>query len=121
MESSKSLFEQLGGQPALDKANEILFARCLSDPELVDYFEATQIDRVMLHIKYVLIAALGGPNNYTGRPVRSVHQKHKVQDRHFDLLIYHVRGTLDELGVDQKLNQSVVNVVESVRNEVLNK
>jgi hemoglobin len=66
--------------------------------------------------------ALGGPNSYTGRDLRTVHAGMSgLGDEHVTLVIGHLAQTLRELGVTETDIAEVGAVAMSVRDEVLNR
>jgi hemoglobin len=121
MESSKSLYEQLGGEKTVDKAVKLFYDKVLSDPDLMEFFVEVNMDQLKRHQKNFLTVALGGPNKYTGRDMRKAHEHLKLQDLHFDLIKKHLSETLNQLGANKNQIQTILNTVEPLRNEVLNK
>jgi hemoglobin len=67
--------------------------------------------------------ALGGPDEYRGRPLREAHanlvRDKDLTDAHFDRVAEHLSATLRELGVAPNLIDEAMATVGSVRGEVL--
>jgi hemoglobin len=119
-----TIYEQLGGAPAIQAAVEDFYRRVLSDSELAPFFEDVDMDKQMAKQGAFLTMVTGGPNNYTGRDMRAAHAHlvaRGIGDRHVDLVIKHLGDTLASLGVASELIQQVAAVAESVRNEVLSR
>jgi len=119
-----SLYEQLGGAPAIQAATEVFYRKVLQDEELAPFFDDIDMDAQIGKQAAFLTMVTGGPNAYTGRDMRSAHarlQSKGISDRHVDLVIKHLGDTLKELGVSDELIQVVANTAESVRNDVLNR
>ena len=76
-------------------------------------------------MRIFLTYAFGGAQNYTGRNLRSAHeklvQKKGLSDEHFDRVAFHLAETLRELGTSETLITEVLTIVETTRTEVLNK
>ncbi len=73
---------------------------------------------------HFLTMAFGGPNNYTGKDMRSAHSKlvsAGLNDRHFDAVMEHLGATLKELKVPQNLIEEAAAIAESTRKDVLGK
>jgi hemoglobin len=71
-----------------------------------------------------LTMVFGGPNHYTGLDMRKAHAPlvaSGLDDTHVSAVVYHLRQTLRELGVDAPLVQQVIDIAESVRNDVLSR
>lgn len=121
MDSDKTLYEILGGEPTVDKAVKLFYERVLSDPELIEFFEGINMEQLKRHQKNFFTVALGGPNKYSGRDMRKAHVNLKLEDLHFDLIKKHLSDTLYELGANQQQVQTVMDTVEPLRNDVLNR
>lgn len=122
MSDSKSIYEQLGGEPAIDAAVEDFYRRVLSDDELSNYFDDVDMNGQIAKQKAFLTMVTGGPNNYTGKDMRTAHARVQgmgITDRHVDLVIKHLGDTLASLNVPAELIGKVAAVAESVRNDVL--
>jgi len=117
-----TLFERLGGVPAVDAAVDIFYRRVLSDDRIADFFEDVDMERQAAKQKAFLTMAFGGPVNYSGKDMTAGHA-HLVQrglnDSHVDAVVEHLSGTLAELGVPEKEISEVVAIAESVRGAVL--
>jgi len=120
----KSLFEQLGGNAAVDAAVDIFYRRVLADAYVIRFFEGVDMDKQAAKQKAFLTMAFGGPHNYTGKDMREGHRhliKMGLDDSHFDHILMHLRATLSELGVANNLIQQVIATAESTRNDVLDR
>jgi len=66
--------------------------------------------------------AFGGPDRYTGRDLRTAHASLPgLTDVHFDRVVAHLAWTLREFSVSEGDIATAGAVVETVRNEVLNR
>jgi hemoglobin len=119
---TQSLFEQLGGEGAVDAAVDIFYRKVLSDPRINRFFEAVNMDAQRVKLKAFLTLAFGGPNSYKGRDLRTAHARfvrNGLDDSHFDAVLGHIQVTLEELGVGPGLVEQVLFVAGSTRDEVL--
>jgi hemoglobin len=119
-----TIYEQLGGRPAIEAAVEDFYRRVLGDSELAPYFDDIDMDKQMAKQAAFLTMVTGGPNEYTGRDMRAAHAKlveRGIGDRHVDLVIKHLGDTLAGLGVGPELIAQVAAVAESVRGDVLSR
>ena len=117
-----SLYEQLGGQPAVDAAVDIFYRKVLSDDRISDFFEGVDMDKQIAKQKGFLTMAFGGPHNYTGTDMRTAHAPlvaRGLNDSHFDAVAENLSATLQELGVGQELIDQVMAIAGSTRNDVL--
>ncbi len=119
-----SLYDQLGGEKAVDAAVDLFYKKVLADDRVNGFFKGVDMNRQLAMQKGFLTFAFGGPNNYAGRDLRGTHA-HLVQrglnDSHFDIIVEHLGASLKELGVKDELIQKAADVANSVRKDVLNK
>lgn len=124
-ENTASLYEQLGGEAAVNAAVDIFYRKVLSDHRINRFFDNTDIEKQAAKQKSFLTMAFGGPNNYTGTDMRQAHahlvKKLGLDDSHFDAVMEHLTNTLVELNVPQNLIDQVAAIAESTRNDVLNR
>ncbi len=121
---SETLFEQLGGEAAVNAAVDIFYRRVLSDCRINRFFDKTDMEAQAAKQKAFLTMAFGGPNNYSGVDMRQAHArlvKMGLDDSHFDAVMEHLTGTLQELNVPEALIAQVAAIAESTRNDVLNR
>ncbi|HEY6277770.1 MAG TPA: group 1 truncated hemoglobin [Streptosporangiaceae bacterium] len=122
MATQASIFDRLGGAPAVAGATEVFYRKVLADPRLCRYFDGVDMDRQIAKQTAFLTMALGGPNSYTGRDLRTAHASLAgLSDEHVDLVIGHLAETLRELGVGEDDIAAAGAVAASVRDDVLNR
>ena len=115
-----SLYERLGGAPAIDAAAELFYRKVLSDPVLEPYFADIDMDRQVAKQAAFLTLALGGPNEYTGRDLRTAHSGLAgLGDVHVDKVLGYLAATLRELGVADEDVAAAGAVAAGVRDDVL--
>lgn len=119
-----SLFEQLGGQAAVEAAVDKFYRKVLADDRVSRFFENVDMDKQAAKQKAFLTMAFGGPHSYTGKDMRDGHAhlvKMGLNDSHVDAIIEILGGTLKEMGVADNLIQQVAAIAESTRNDVLSR
>ncbi len=123
-DDNDTLYNQLGGEAAVNAAVDIFYRRVLSDAYVTVFFEGVDMDKQAAKQKAFLTMVFGGPNNYTGKDMREGH-KHLVDkgldDSHFEHILAHLRSTLAELGVGEDKVAEVIAIADSVRGDVLNR
>ena len=119
-----TLFEKLGGEAAVDAAVDIFYRKVLTDDSISHFFDTTDMDGQRAKQKSFLTMAFGGPNNYTGKDMRTAHAPlvaRGLNDAHFDAVAGHLQATLEELGVSEDLISEVMSIAGGTRNDVLNR
>jgi hemoglobin len=118
----QSLYEQLGGQAAVEAAVDHFYRKVLTDDRIKAFFDNVDMDRQIAKQKAFLTYAFGGPNDYTGQDMRQGHAhlvSRGLTDAHFDAVVELLGATLKELGVADDLIARVAAIAESTRNDVL--
>ena len=120
--SEQSLYDQIGGEAAVNAAVDIFYRKVLADDRINKFFEGVDMERQAAKQKAFLTVAFGGPNKYTGKDMRDGHA-HLVakglNDSHFDAVMEHLGATLKELNVPDELIAKAAAIAESTRNDVL--
>ena len=124
MSEEASLYDQIGGEAAVDAAVELFYRKVLSDYRINRFFDKTNMEEQIAKQKAFFTMAFGGPNNYTGGDMRNVHArlvKMGLNDSHFDAVMEHLGASLTELNVPGELIAQAAAIAESTRNDVLGK
>ncbi|OZG72558.1 group 1 truncated hemoglobin [Hahella sp. CCB-MM4] len=117
-----SLYEKLGGAPAVDAAVDIFYRKVLADDRISEYFDGVDMAAQAQKQKAFLTMVFGGPNSYSGKDMREAHKNLKgLNDIHVDAVIENLGATLKELGVADEDIAQIAGIAESVRNDVLNR
>jgi len=119
---SKSLYERIGGEPAVNAAVDIFYRKVLNDDRISRFFDNVDMEKQAAKQKAFLTMAFGGPHHYTGEDMRKGHAhlvKMGLDDSHFDAVVEDLGATLEELNVPQELIAEVVDICETTRNDVL--
>ena len=119
-----SLFERLGGAPAMQAAVDIFYRRMLSDDSVARFFDDVDMDGQIAKQRAFLTYVTGGPNEYTGEDMRAGHKRlvaMGLADEHVDTVVRHLGETLAELGADEESIGEVAALAESVRDQVLDR
>lgn len=117
-----TLYQQLGGQAAVDAAVDIFYRKVLSDDRISSFFDGVDMDKQAAKQKAFLTMAFGGPHNYTGADMRKGHAHlvaRGLNDSHFNAVVELLGQTLAELNVPAALISQVAAIAESTRNDVL--
>ena len=126
MQSSpaQSLYEQLGGEAAVDAAVDVFYRKVLSDDRVRQFFDDVDMDRQIAKQKAFLTLVFGGPVAYTGKEMRAGHAhllQRGLDDKHVDAVIELLGESLREVGAPEDLIAKVAAIAESARGDVLNR
>jgi hemoglobin len=62
--------------------------------------------------------ALGGPDPYTGAPMRQVHQGRGITMRHFTLVAGHLADSLSAAGVPEEISGQIIGAIAPLADEI---
>lgn len=117
-----SIYQQIGGKPAMDAAIEIFYKKVLADDRIKHFFDDVDMVRQRVKQKAFLSAAFGGPIPWEGKDLRRAHAKLPgLNDSHFNAVAENLRVTLVELKVKKELIDRILAIAESTRADVLNR
>ena len=95
----------------LTAALDLFYQKVLADGRINHLFQGVDIDNQKAKGKSFLTKAFGGPNNYTGKDLRSGHAHlvaRGLNDGHFDAFAELLSDTLRELNVPEDLVAEVM-------------
>jgi methyl-accepting chemotaxis protein len=115
-----SLFEQLGGTPAITAAVDLFYERVLADPTLAPFFAGTKLAWLKGRQVAFFTQALGGPALYKGRSMQRAHAKLAIEQLHFSRVATHLGDALKSLEVRRDLIDQVIGAVAPLAAEIVN-
>ena len=121
---TQSLFDNIGGETAVDAAVDLFYRKVLNDDRISRYFDDVDMNEQRAKQKSFLTMVFGGPNDYTGESLREAHKDlvdDGLDDSHFDAVAVHLQNTLDELGVPADLVNQVMAIAPGPRKAVPNR
>lgn len=124
-EDRSTLYDRIGGEPAVMAAVDLFYQRMIGDPLLAPFFDQTDLATQTRKMVSFMTRAFGGPDEYRGRDLRAAHAKPVAErglgDVHFDATVEHLRFTLVELAVLKPMAEEALALVASTRDDVLNR
>jgi hemoglobin len=94
-----TIYDRIGGHEAIEAVVEDFYVRVLGDDRLRGFFTGTNMNRLKGKQVEFFAAALGGPEPYTGAPMKQVHQGRGITMHHFSLVAGHLADALAAAGV----------------------
>lgn len=114
------LFEKIGGEEAIKSVVNTYNELVLSNKDLSPLFYETNMTKQSEHQQRFISFALGGPNKYKGKSMREAHSHLNLTEEHFSLVAKLLTEALRKNGVNEKDICSVMKVVESTHDDILN-
>ncbi|KAJ3347079.1 hypothetical protein HDU91_006862 [Kappamyces sp. JEL0680] len=113
-----NLYEQIGGEAAVDATVEEFYKRVLADPLLAPFFAKSDMTKQKRMQKSFMNHVFGG-KEYNGKGMKAAHKHLKLTDEHFNRVATHLSESLLFLGVESGLVDQVMAVVATTKNDVL--
>lgn len=119
------LYNRVGGNKAMDIAVDVFYRKVLQDDLVSRFFEDVDMEGQRLKQKSFLAMAFGGPYQYSGLDLRKAHgrlvERMGLTDEHFDRVAALFRETMEELEISKKEIDEMIAVLESARDDILNR
>jgi len=123
MSAGLSLSDLLsGGRAPIRAVASAFYVKVMADDLLAPYFARTDMAVQAGMLAEFLARALGGPGPDEGRDVRSAHAGlHGLTDVHFDRVLGYLAAALREFGLREEDVITAGAMVETLRDDVLNR
>jgi len=121
--AEKSLYERLGGEPAITAVVEDFVGRAAADPK-VNFFrdgkyKGIDVPRLKRQIVEFIGQATGGPQKYTGRDMKQTHKGMKITNAEFDAIAADLAASLDKFKVPAKEKNELLTIVGTTRKDIV--
>ncbi|HLV66451.1 MAG TPA: group 1 truncated hemoglobin [Polyangiaceae bacterium] len=104
-DTSPTLFEELGGEPALRRIIERFVERLFEDPMIGFMFQRASRERIKEKEFEFAAQHLGAPIEYTGRPLEAAHRAHTIFEGQFFRRLTILRETLEEEHAPERVRE----------------
>jgi hemoglobin len=113
-----TIYDRIGGHEALEVVVEDFYVRVLADNQLSGFFTGTNMNRLKGKQVEFFAAALGGPEAYTGAPMKQVHQGRGITMYHFNLVAGHLSDALIAAGVPARTVTEIIGAIAPLAPEI---
>lgn len=113
-----TIYDRIGGYEAIEAVVEDFYVRVLGDERLSGFFAGTNMNRLKGRQVEFFAAALGGPEPYTGAPMKQVHQGRGITMHHFGLVADHLAEALAAAGADAETVTEILGAVAPLASEI---
>jgi hemoglobin len=106
-----SIYDAIGGYEAIEIVVGDFYTRVLADDQLSGFFAGSNMNRLKGKQVEFFAAALGGPEPYTGAPMKQVHQGRGIMMSHFALVAGHLTDSLSAAGVPPATIDDIIGAI----------
>lgn len=97
--SYSTLYQDIGGKKTLSKIYGLAVTRIYNDPIISHYFDGVPKSHIRKHLTEQTCELIGGPCQYKGKSMLTVHSGLNIQDNEFFLLVEYVQGAMRDIGL----------------------
>jgi hemoglobin len=119
MTPQKSLYDRLGGQPAITAVVDDFVGNVAADNRINGFFARTDIPRLKKNLVDQICQGTGGPCTYTGRDMRTAHKGMNITDAQFNALVEDLKKTLDKFKVPEKEQGDLLAVLGPMKPQIV--
>ena len=116
-----SIYEAIGGEPALVAVVDDFYVRVLADPRLAGFFAGANMPKLKGRQVEFFAAALGGPDAYQGVGMREVHAGRGISQADFDRVAFHLAAALAAAGVPAETIGAIASAIVPLADDIVSR
>ena len=117
--ANASLYDRLGGKPAISAVVGDFTARVAADDRINRFFAKTDIDKFKAHLVEQICEVSGGPCKYTGRTMPETHKGMNITTEEFNWTGAHLAAALDKFSVPEREKNEVLQAVGGLQDQIV--
>jgi hemoglobin len=114
-----SLYERLGGKPAIEKVVDQFVANVAADGRINKRFANTDIGKFKALLVDQICEATGGPCKYAGRDMATTHKGMKITKQEFNWTGGHLAAALDTYKVPEREKKELLTAIGSMEPQIV--
>lgn len=114
-----SLFERLGGKPAIEAVVGDFVARLAADPRVKFRFANSDVPRLTADLVDFVCAAAGGPCKYQGREMDVLHASMQISEEEWGATVEALASALDKFEVGLAEKHEVLGALGSTKQDIV--
>jgi hemoglobin len=118
--AAKSLYERLGGRPAITAVVDQFVANVAADKRINMRFLNTDIPHLKVLLVEFVCTATGGPEKYEGRDMHTSHGGMQLVDEEFDALVGDLVAALDKFNVPAREKGEILGALGPLKPQIVN-
>jgi hemoglobin len=115
----KSLYDRLGGKPAITAVVDDFTARVVADRRINRFFANTDVPSFKAKLVDQICEASGGPCKYTGKDMKTAHAGMGITDADFNALVEDLVATLDKFKVPEKEKSELLGALAPMKKDIV--
>ena len=120
MIENKSLYNRLGGTPAITAVVDDFIGNVAADTRINQRFAKADIPRLKRMLVDQICQASGGPCTYTGASMKDAHKGMKITDAEFNALVADLVKSLDKFKVGAAEKNDLLGALGAMKPDIVN-
>jgi hemoglobin len=120
MMEKKSLYDRLGGKPAITAVVDDFIGNVAGDTRINKRFATADIPRLKTMLVNQICQASGGPCTYTGASMKDAHKGMKITDAEFIALVEDLVKSLDKFSVPPQEKGELLTALGKMKGDIVN-
>ena len=121
MMKDKSLYERLGGKPAITAVVDDFVGNVAADNRINGFFAKTNIPRLKQRLVEQICVGTGGPCTYKGRSMKAAHRGMGVRGADFGALVEDLKLTLNKFQVPPREQGELLAILGPMKKDIVEK
>ena len=117
--TKQSLYERLGGKPAITAVINQFVSNVANDKRISDRFATTDIPRLKKNLVDQVCSASGGPCPYSGRDMKATHAGMKITTADFNALVEDLIASLDKFKVEEAEKKELLGILGPMKKDIV--
>lgn len=119
--AKKSLYDRLGGKPAITAVVDDFIANVAADRRINERFQGGNIPRLKTMLVDQICEASGGPCKYTGKNMLEAHRSMNIKDAEFTALVEDLIKSLDKFKVPAQEKNELLTALGGMKKDIVGK
>jgi hemoglobin len=119
MMAKKSLYDRLGGKPAITAVVDDFVANVAADSRINQRFAGTNIPRLKSLLVEQICEAAGGPCKYNGKNMLDAHRGMRITEGEFSALVEDLVKSLDKFKVPAQEKNELLTALGSMKPQIV--
>ncbi|WP_158997890.1 group I truncated hemoglobin [Pigmentibacter ruber] len=114
-----TLYSKYGGFDAIQKVVSLFYKKVLASDNLYRFFENTDMTKLIEHQTQFFSTALGGPQGYDVKKIKTAHQNLKINEADFSEVVKLLKETLEEVKIERNDITTILTAIGGFKNDIV--
>lgn len=114
-------YHQLGGEKGIENIVDNFINEISFDPDIVTFFDGTDIERLREKLVEQFCAESGGPCEYTGDSMQDVHTGMNITKAQFNRTVELLQVAMDKAGTPQIAQNRLIRSLAPMRSDIIHR